>query len=529
MYMKRKLLSLLLLVVVGGANCAWADNWIGKSGVTFEGNANMGTVSIDGTSLTYTPGGNTYKLQISSTGIEMPTKRAFFAIEINDPNYSSGNVKIRNIKVSETDDTKYDSGDALTKKVVTLSNGNKLIIICPITKLNNNYGSVLLDYETLHLSSMEVEIASGGNGSACVISNVGFYSLGELLTLYSSEENLLKCNFQFVSPTDLRFESYNENNNGDIKFKSAGAVSIDQIKLIVKIIDFANIPTKWSCFSFGGLQPSEATTEDLFNTMLSTQRLRLDKAYMFMLPTLHKPLDVADNQRLWQFVDGIAPESTTAYQGSGGNWGSITREFKAGYNSMMLPMKYLASYDSDNLTFYKVNSYDAGVISFDKVSEDNIKTGNWKEEPFIVHANRAGLYTMVGRDADNTLTGYKTKNCGGDVYFVGSYVNEIPSGDYTAGANCVNYGITSDGTQFAKMEANDTKTTYYRAFLCDKRASGARALSLSFDDGNGTTAIVSPEAVEGLTLDTYFDLQGRRVNNPTKGLYIVNGKKMFIK
>jgi hypothetical protein len=27
----------------------------------------------------------------------------------------------------------------------------------------------------------------------------------------------------------------------------------------------------------------------------------------------------------------------------------------------------------------------------------------------------------------------------------------------------------------------------------------------------------------------YFDLQGRKVANPTKGLYIVNGKKVVIK
>ena len=32
-----------------------------------------------------------------------------------------------------------------------------------------------------------------------------------------------------------------------------------------------------------------------------------------------------------------------------------------------------------------------------------------------------------------------------------------------------------------------------------------------------------------LTIDNYYDLQGRRVAQPTKGLYIVNGKKVVIK
>lgn len=37
---------------------------------------------------------------------------------------------------------------------------------------------------------------------------------------------------------------------------------------------------------------------------------------------------------------------------------------------------------------------------------------------------------------------------------------------------------------------------------------------------------------EGLKVngsETYYDLQGRRVLNPTKGLYIVNGKKVIVK
>ena len=29
--------------------------------------------------------------------------------------------------------------------------------------------------------------------------------------------------------------------------------------------------------------------------------------------------------------------------------------------------------------------------------------------------------------------------------------------------------------------------------------------------------------------DIFYDLSGRRVNHPTKGLYIVNGKKVFLK
>ena len=54
---------------------------------------------------------------------------------------------------------------------------------------------------------------------------------------------------------------------------------------------------------------------------------------------------------------------------------------------------------------------------------------------------------------------------------------------------------------------------------------GARSF-LSF--GNGTsTGIEAVESVE--TSGSMFDLQGRRVMQPTKGLYIVDGKKVVLK
>ena len=48
------------------------------------------------------------------------------------------------------------------------------------------------------------------------------------------------------------------------------------------------------------------------------------------------------------------------------------------------------------------------------------------------------------------------------------------------------------------------------------------------EDENGTTAIQDIESTESIT-GPFYDLQGRRVDNPTKGIYIVNGKKIIIK
>lgn len=54
--------------------------------------------------------------------------------------------------------------------------------------------------------------------------------------------------------------------------------------------------------------------------------------------------------------------------------------------------------------------------------------------------------------------------------------------------------------------------------------------TIEFIDEDGTTAINEHELNESHELSgAVYDLQGRRVENPTKGLYIVNGKKVVIK
>ena len=58
--------------------------------------------------------------------------------------------------------------------------------------------------------------------------------------------------------------------------------------------------------------------------------------------------------------------------------------------------------------------------------------------------------------------------------------------------------------------------------------SGARAFFLLFDDNMQTTGVNDVKR-ETITNNTYYNLNGQRVAQPTKGLYIVNGKKVAIK
>ena len=64
----------------------------------------------------------------------------------------------------------------------------------------------------------------------------------------------------------------------------------------------------------------------------------------------------------------------------------------------------------------------------------------------------------------------------------------------------------------------------------DNFARSFDGTTIEFIDEDGTTAINEHELNESHELSgAVYDLQGRRVENPTKGLYIVNGKKVVIK
>jgi hypothetical protein len=46
---------------------------------------------------------------------------------------------------------------------------------------------------------------------------------------------------------------------------------------------------------------------------------------------------------------------------------------------------------------------------------------------------------------------------------------------------------------------------------------------------DGTTGVNDVRGNVKEISDSIFDLQGRKVSKPTKGLYIMNGKKVFVK
>ena len=93
-----------------------------------------------------------------------------------------------------------------------------------------------------------------------------------------------------------------------------------------------------------------------------------------------------------------------------------------------------------------------------------------------------------------------------------------------------------DGTYYAISTTDNlfhciTKsisTRPYRVYYVNTNTSNNAPTILSLRFRNGSTQIINATQVEGWEEDVYYDLMGRRVMNPTNGIYIVNGKKVIL-
>ena len=104
----------------------------------------------------------------------------------------------------------------------------------------------------------------------------------------------------------------------------------------------------------------------------------------------------------------------------------------------------------------------------------------------------------------------------------------VSDGTVTGDKNGTIYVLANgdDGVGFYPV-VDGSAITAGKAYL--KVDDGAARQFIGFGDDNGATGIDSLTPALSKGEEVYYDLQGRRVAQPTKGLYIVNGKKVVIK
>ena len=180
----------------------------------------------------------------------------------------------------------------------------------------------------------------------------------------------------------------------------------------------------------------------------------------------------------------------------------------SGYGTYCYQYPLTIPADNDDFKAYIVTAVDEEKVTFTKIDGD-IKGG----VPFILYGT-PGTYNLSMPNeseevpAGNMLTGT----------LASTYVTTV-SGDYT------NFGLSNG----AFVKINDGVVPANKAYLpilTSNVPAGAR-LSIVFDDDMTTS--ISEMRKEGVEMNNVYNLNGQRVAQPTRGLYIVNGKKVIIK
>jgi hypothetical protein len=181
------------------------------------------------------------------------------------------------------------------------------------------------------------------------------------------------------------------------------------------------------------------------------------------------------------------------------------------WNTLVVPFEY-SSFEGEIRAYS--DYIDGNTMHFSKT--DQIEAG----QPYLVKPNE-DIVDPVFSDIKLSATLAASINKGGDYEFVGSYSPVELNTDKSM------LFLTRQG-QLAYPSSEETRLMKgSRAYFYVP--NGGNAPTLSVDNEDGTTSILIPFASSLISRDDkVYDLQGRRVSKPTKGLYIVNGKKLII-
>lgn len=166
----------------------------------------------------------------------------------------------------------------------------------------------------------------------------------------------------------------------------------------------------------------------------------------------------------------------------------------------------------DDVKAYIVNQAADGVATVSEVADVPANQG-------VVLVGQNASVTSVALTLDAA-----TADCTGNLL---SGRNTQLTIDEAAKANYFIFGNGDNGVGF--YHPNSTTLKENRAFLpADNVSAGSSASGFRLDFGGEITGIASAIQADDANA-TYYDLSGRRVNRPAKGLYVKDGKKIYVK
>ena len=158
------------------------------------------------------------------------------------------------------------------------------------------------------------------------------------------------------------------------------------------------------------------------------------------------------------------------------------------------------------------------TLSNGKLTMNPVADGIVNSGLAVVLKSTTGSLTMTKTETTGSFQGTSSLN--------GNGTTEPKSKADLGAGNIYVLNTGSKGAGFYKLAENGTVPAN-KAYLVYDGAAGARDYFL-FDETTSISEELRVKSEEIATAPVY-DLQGRRVNAPTKGVYIVNGRKVVIK
>ena len=174
-------------------------------------------------------------------------------------------------------------------------------------------------------------------------------------------------------------------------------------------------------------------------------------------------------------------------------------------------------YDDDNNGIL-----DRSELEVIKIQSETLKANY----PYLIRAKEIGEYSIIVKDATLEAAADKSIDCSSvetKYYFVGTSAGVSGSEMY----NNSYYALSGGKLQLPSSSSVSLKP--FRWYMkVESRVGMQFANEIRIRYLDETTEIDEVE-FEGGAEAVYYDLSGRRVENPTRGIYIVNGKRVFIK
>lgn len=174
----------------------------------------------------------------------------------------------------------------------------------------------------------------------------------------------------------------------------------------------------------------------------------------------------------------------------------------------------------DGVKYYELSEVDGTTVKFTEVANPEAR------KPYLVTTSTKNVYLNIESGSTDVSGISVGGNTTADGYRLSGRLLQLSP------ANTVGKYILQAGGKWQKAQTENASVYVppFRAYI-EATGSGAPALDSTFgsDDNSGTTAIENIRTVSADGTQHYYDLQGRPLTAPQRGINIVNGKKVLMK